>query len=178
MSNVTVVIPTLKNRNEIPTLDCIPENVPVLLQKESPISKARNMGVKRANTDYIIQLDDDIQFSMELWNIVVENIDPNTVVGMEDWDYGLIVTRVIGFHKDAWTEVDGFDERLGSHMEDTDFAIKLAENNYNICSLEQDMIEHIPHKNRISTFDRFWRLGYLCLKHPKYIPSLLRGSLV
>lgn len=177
MTDVTVVIPTLKeSRSDIPTLKSIPKEVPVNVQRESPISRARNRGVERADTEYVIELDDDIRFDRELWDEVTAAIDRNTVVGMEDWDYGLIVTRLIAFPCDAWAEVGGFDERLGSHMEDTDFAIKLARAGYDIKSISQDRIEHVPHENRISTIDRAWRLLYLCFKHPRYAPRLIGGT--
>jgi len=178
MADVTVVIPTLKeSKSDIPTLDSVPESVPVNIQHESPISKARNCGVERADTEFVIQLDDDIRFSRDLWDEVLETVDRETVIGMEDWDYGLIVTRLIAFHRQAWVEVGGFDERLGSHMEDTDFAIKLDHAGYNLQSIPQEQIEHVPHENRITTADRVWRLAYLCLKHPRYAPRLMWGTL-
>jgi len=178
MADVTVVIPTLKqSRSEIPTLDCVPEGVPVKIQRESPISKARNRGVERADTEYVIELDDDIEFDEALWEEVLETVDRGTVIGMADWDYGLIVTRLIAFPREAWTTVGGFDERLGSHMEDTDFAIKLDHAGYELRSIPQERIEHVPHENRISTTDRAWRLVYLCLKHPRYARRLIRGTL-
>jgi len=178
MTDVTVVIPTLKeSRSEIPTLDSVPEDVPVNIQRESPIPRARNRGVELADTEYVIQLDDDIRFGHELWDEVLQRVDRNTVIGMDDWDYGLIVTRMIAFHREAWVEVGGFDERLGSHMEDTDFAIKLDHAGYNLESIPQERIEHVPHKNRITTVDRAWRLVYLCLKHPRYAARLIEGTL-
>lgn len=179
MADVTVVIPTLKqSRSDIPTLESVPEGIPVNLQRESPISAARNRGVERAETEYVIELDDDVRFDRDLWNEVVATVDRDIVIGMEDWDYGLIVTRLIAFHRDAWAEVGGFDERLGSHMEDTDFAIKAKKHGYELVPIDQDRIEHVPHENRITTVDRVWRLGYLCLKHPRYAGRLARGTLL
>ena len=179
MHDVTVVIPTLKkSRDEIPTIESIPEDVPVNIQRESPISRARNRGVERADSEYVVQLDDDIQFDRELWNELLETIDRRRVMGMADWDYGLIVTRIIGFHRDVWKQIDGFDERLGSHMEDTDFAIKTEKHGCELVPIDQDRIQHVPHENRITAFDRAWRLAYLCLKHPRYAGRLARGTLI
>lgn len=179
MSDITVVIPTLKqSRDEIPTIESIPEGIPVNIQRESPISRARNRGVERADTEYIVQLDDDIRFERELWDELVNTIDRHRMMGMADWDYNLIVTRMIGFHRDVWKETGGFDERLGSHMEDTDFAIKAEKHGCELVSIEQDRIEHVPHENRIRTFDRVWRLVYLCAKHPRYAGRLMRGTLL
>lgn len=179
MPEIAVVIPTLKtSREQIPTLNHIPDDVEVHIQHESPISKARNRGVEQADTEYIIQLDDDIIFSEDLWDEIIGSLTDGVIIGMEDWDYGLIVTRMIAFPKTAWEEVGGFDELLGSHMEDTDFAIKLQKNGYNLSSIDQNRIEHVPHSNRITQFDRFWRLTYLCLKHPNYSPMLLKGTLL
>jgi len=179
MHDVTVIIPTLKeSRDEIPTIESIPDGVPVNIQRESPISRARNRGVELADTEYAVQLDDDIRFDRELWDELLATIDRHTVMGMADWDYDLIVTRMIGFHRDVWEEIGGFDERLGSHMEDTDFAIKAEKHGCELVPVDQDRIEHVPHENRISTFDRAWRLAYLCLKHPQYAGRLARGTLL
>jgi GT2 family glycosyltransferase len=177
MSDVTVVIPTLKeSRDEIPTIESIPEGTPINIQRESPISKARNRGVERADTEYIVQLDDDIRFNRELWDELVNTINRHRMMGMADWDYNLIVTRMIGFHREVWKKTGGFDERLGSHMEDTDFAIKAEKKGCELIPIEQDRIEHVPHENRIRTFDRVWRLAYLCAKHPRYAGRLMRGT--
>lgn len=179
MSDITVVIPTLKqSRDEIPTIKSIPEDIPVNIQRESPISRARNRGVEHADTEYIVQLDDDIRFERELWDELVNTIDRHRVVGMADWDYNLIVTRMIGFPRDVWKETGGFDERLGSHMEDTDFAIKAEKHGCELVPIEQERIEHVPHENRIRTLDRAWRLVYLCTKHPRYAGRLIRGTLL
>lgn len=178
MVDITVVIPTLaEDEADIPTLESVPDGVPVNLQREAPISRARNRGVERADTDYVIQLDDDVRFSRDLWDEVVGRLDGDTVVGMADWDYGLIVTRFIAFPRAAWEAVGGFDDRLGSHMEDTDFAIELEKAGYDLDSIDQDRIEHVPHENRISTLDRAWRLAYLCVKHPTYARRLIGGTL-
>jgi glycosyltransferase involved in cell wall biosynthesis len=178
MVDVTAVIPTLKKpRSDIPTIESIPEDVPINIQRESPISTARNRGVERASTDYVVEVDDDIRFSQDLWDEVLEIVNCDTVVGMEDWDYGLLVTRLIAFPREAWVNVGGFDNNLGSHMEDTDFAIKLDRAKYELISVSQDRIEHVPHENRIDTTDRLWRLAYLCLKHPWYTPRLIKGTL-
>ena len=178
MKDVTVVIPTLKqSRSDIPTLGSVPDGTPVNIQRESPIAVARNRGVERADTDYVIQLDDDIRFDHDLWEEVLSTVNRRTVVGMADWDYGLIVTRLIAFHCEAWAEVGGFDKRLGSHMEDTDFAIKLDKTGHDLIPIAQDRIEHVPHENRITTIDRAWRLAYLSLKHPGYASLLLRRTL-
>jgi len=172
--NITVVIPT-KGGQKIHTLESVPDGVEVLIQHEEPIAKARNRGVERAQTDYIVQLDDDIQFAQDVWDDLIDAMAQNRIAGMEDWDFGLIVTRMIGFHRNVWKAVGGFDEQLGSHMEDTDFAIKLEQGGYDLTQISRDRIKHIPHESRINTTDRVWRLAYLCLKHPRYAPMLIRG---
>lgn len=181
IDNTTVVIPTTKPYMEVETIDSIPdriiENHNVRLRKEKGIATARNLGVHRTFNDYIIQLDDDIRFSEDLFYEVLEKLDKNTVIGMEDWDFNLIVTRFIAFHRQAFKDVGGFDTLLGSHMEDTDFAIKLEKKGYNIEKIDQDRIEHIDHESRINTYNRAWRLLYLSLKHPKYAPKLIKGVL-
>ncbi len=181
LEKVSVVIPTEKEDPEnIETINSIPEGVDsIYIQNEDSIAQARNYGVERADTEIIVELDDDIQVDKPIFINSVKWVflDRYSVVGMEGWDFDLIVTRFIAFHRSAFYDVGGFDTRLGGHMEDTDFAIKLQKNGYNLKKIPQEEIEHIDHPTRINTWDRLWRLCYLSAKHPSYTKKLWSGVL-
>lgn len=174
---VSVVIPTIKYR--VRTVESIPEGVEfsVYGDQAGTLSEARNMGVRLADAETVVIMDDDIAFSEALFWDVVERVDGETLVGMRDWDFDLVAGRVMAFRKSLWEAVGGFDERLGSHMADSDFAIKAAKAGYSIEQIPQDAIDHEDHERTITTTDRAWRLAYLCAKHPTWAPRLV-GAMV
>lgn len=176
--NVEVVIPTRKERDEdIVTLESVPDTVPVHIQRENKVTRARNLGAAKVDSEYLMFLDDDIRFSEALFRELATETAPEEVVGIRDWDFGLIVTRLTVLHTAAWDHIGGFDEFLGSHMEDTDFAIRAEKAGYDVVTLPQEVIDHIPHERSVTIWDRGWRLAYLCTKHPTYAPQLIRGIL-
>lgn len=172
--NVSVVIPSIKE--EILTLDSVPDDVPVAVEREGSLNEARNRGIRNAETDIVAILDDDIAFSEELFYALVDRVDEETFVGVTDWEFGLVAGRVMLFHRDLWREVSGFDERLRSHNGDTEFSIKIHDAGYNIVRVPRELFYHEEHERSISTWDRAWRLAYLCGKHPKYAPHLLSNT--
>lgn len=170
-TKVTVVVPSIKQNAR--TLRSIPEEVPVLVEREGSLNEARNRGVGRATTDVVVVMDDDIAFPAELFWSLVDDVDEETFVGVTDWEFGLVAGRVMAFHKDTWRAVGGFDERLGSHNADTDFSIKVHDAGYNIVRYPRELFDHAEHDRSVTTWDRAWRLGYLCAKHPRYAPYLI-----
>lgn len=175
MDNLTVVIPTIKD--EILTLDSVPDDVPVLIEREGSLNEARNRGVRNAETDIVAIMDDDIVFTAETLENLIDRVSPDTLVGMVDWDFDLIAGRVMMFHKDLWRQVGGFDERLGSHMGDTEFALKVETHGYQIAQVPQDWFEHREHERSITRWDRVWRTLYIAVKYPTVSPRLLRSLL-
>jgi GT2 family glycosyltransferase len=171
--NLSVVIPTINE--EVLTLDSTPNGVDVNVVREGTLNEARNQGVRQATHDKIVIMDDDISFDEYFLHFLEDAIDRDRLVGLEDWDLGLVAGRVMAFYRETWKEIGGFDERLQSHMGDTDFALNFTENKREIYALPRDIVYHEPHERSITTWDRTWRLGYLCMKWPKSVPRLLRG---
>ncbi|MFB6177328.1 MAG: glycosyltransferase family 2 protein, partial [Halobaculum sp.] len=136
MPDVSVVVPTINE--QVLTRESVPDGVPVIVARGGTLNQARNRGVERAETERVIVLDDDVRFSQEFFWSVVDRIAPDRLVGMADWNYGLIAGRLMAFTKSLWRSVGGFDERLRSHMGDTDFAISAAERGYDIERIPQD----------------------------------------
>lgn len=172
--NVSVIIPSIKE--DIITLESVPDGVPISVEREGTLNEARNRGVRHANHDIIAILDDDIAFSEALFNDLIEMVDDQTVVGAADWEFGLLAGRVMLFHRDVWHDVGGFDERLRSHNGDTDFSIKVHDAGYNLVRIPREIVRHEEHSRSITTWDRAWRLAYLCGKHPRYVPHLLAST--
>lgn len=173
--DVAVVIPSIKD--EILTLESVPEGVPVSVERKGTLNEARNRGVRKADADIIVILDDDIAFSEELFNSLVARVDRNTLIGVEDWEFGLVAGRVMAFHRELWEDIGGFNERLRSHNGDTDFSIKAHKAGYNVRTVPRSLFDHEEHERSITTWDRVWRMGYLCLKYPRYSPLLLSNTI-
>lgn len=176
MSEVTVVIPTISE--EVLTLESIPDGVATVVVREGTLNEARNIGVERAETERIVLLDDDVRFPEEFFWDVVDRIAPEKLVGMADWNYGLVAGRMMGFTIGTWRTVGGFDERLRSHMGDTDFSISCHKRGFEIEQLPQSAIDHDGPPGaleRTGAFDHAWRGVYLAVKHPRYAWRLFEG---
>lgn len=174
-TEVSVVIPSIKE--DVLTLESVPDDVPVSVEREGTLNEARNRGVASSETDIVAILDDDIAFSEELFYALVEEVDRKTFVGVADWEFGLMAGRIMMFHKDLWREIGGFDERLRSHNGDTEFSIKVHSAGYDLVRVPRGLFYHEEHERSITTWDRAWRLAYLCGKHPKYAPHLCASTI-
>jgi len=170
-TEVSVVIPSIKS--DVLTLESVPDDVPVSVEREGTLNEARNRGVRNAEHDIIAILDDDIAFSEELFETVARKVDEETLVGVADWEFGLIAGRVMLFHKNLWRRLGGFDERLRSHNGDTEFALSAHHAGYDLVRVPREVFYHEEHERSIDTWDRAWRLAYLCGKHARYAPHLL-----
>ena len=68
-ADVEVVIPSIKD--EILTLDSIPESVPSHVVSEGTLNEARNDGVRQCDSELIAIMDDDIAFPEPLfWDLI------------------------------------------------------------------------------------------------------------
>ena len=173
--NVSVVIPSIKE--DILTLDSVPEEVSVSIEREGSLNEARNRGVRNSDSKFVAILDDDIAFSENIFWSLVDLAAEDTLLGVVDWEFGLVAGRVMVFPKSLWETVGGFDERLRSHNGDTDFSLRTHKQGYNIVTVSRDVFHHKEHDRSITTWDRAWRLLYLCKKHPRYAPYLLSSTL-
>lgn len=169
---VSVVIPSIKN--DITTVEAVPDGVPVSVERKGSLNEARNRGVRNSNTEIVAIMDDDIRFTETVfWDVVSRAED--RVVGLEGWLYGLFAGRVMVFPKYIWENVGGFDERLGSHMGDTDFAIRVVKSGYDFDLVPREVFDHEEHERSITSFDHAWRGIYLAGKHPRWAPRLFTG---
>lgn len=161
-----IVIPSIKE--DVRTLESIPDGIPTHVVREGSINEARNIGVKRARSDTIIIMDDDLAFSEETLYNILDKVNQDTLVGMAEETVGLILGRVMAFTKGLWKTIGGFDERLRSHNGDTDFAIKAKKSGFQIERFPQTWFDHKEHNRSVTPFDRIWRIAYLSIKHPRW----------
>lgn len=171
---VTILIPTASDDEPL-TIESIPDEYPVRVEREGSLNEARNRGVSACQTPYVIIMDDDLRFPPSVLTRIKDRLDEETLVGVHDWDFGWVAGRVMAFHRNLWAVVGGFDERLGSHMGDTEFAISARLCGYETDRLPREVVEHEPHDRSISAWDRIWRLGYLSVKYPRAAPRLISG---
>lgn len=172
-TNIEVVIPSIKD--DVRTLDSIPDHIPVSVEREGSLNEARNRGVRQADAEFVAIMDDDISFPTETLDELASRASTDTLLGIADWDYGWIAGRVMGFHKDLWRDAGGFDERLQSHMADTEFALSALRHGYDLERIPREVFYHEPHSRSITTWDHAWRGLYLAMKHPRHAPRLARG---
>lgn len=173
-----VVIPTLiDDRDEILTLDSVPESIPVHIQREGSLNEARNRGVASVDDPTVVVMDDDIGFSEDVFKRLIDLVDRQTLVGLADADFGMLKGRVMAFHTDLWEDIGGYNEDLHSHAGDTDFCIRALQAGYQITRFPDNYVYHREHARSISAWDRLWRLGYLAGYYPRFAPLLFAGVL-
>ncbi len=172
MTSISVVIPTLANTPL--TLDSIPDDIPVHVERDGTLNEARNRGVRTAETETVAILDDDLVFDVDLLDQWAARVDEDTLLGLADWDYGWIAGRVMVFEKRLWERAGGFDERLRSHMGDTKFALDVLAGGGELERIPREVVYHEPHDRDISTWDHAWRGLYLATQHPTKAPHIAR----
>lgn len=165
--NITFVIPT--NRERIYTLESIPADCPVYIEREGTLNQARNRGLRKAKTDIVIVCDDDIKFDKAFLNLVLSKMGKDTLVGLEDY-YPMrwCIGRLMCFWKVDWDKVGGFDESRSKYGgDDTDFCIRMEKAGVKIVRLPRDSVEHIyPEKER-PAMKELGVLLYLLRRHPR-----------
>lgn len=163
-NSVSVVIPTLGRNPK--TLESIPDEVETLVINEGNKSEARNKGAREASGDLLLFCDDDISFSEEF---LVDCLDrkwrgEHEIVGLEDYDFELLLTRFLLISKEAFFDIGGFDGRLNT-MEDTDFCLRATKKGYVLKALPMNSVHHVEHPSRIGKWERRRHLLKLIAKH-------------
>ncbi len=122
--------------------------------------------------------DDDVSFDESfLWK-QVEATETGTILGLEDFDFGLLLTRFMIVHRVDFEELGGFDERL-NHMEDTEFCLNALSRGKTLNELPRCAVHHEEHESpgqgRWATLRNS---AYLAARYPQYGPWLLRELLL
>ena len=80
LSNLTFVIPTI--RDSVRTVNSVPGECDVRLEREGYENEARNRGIKCARTEYIALCDDDIGFTGEFISECLALVDIGVIVDL------------------------------------------------------------------------------------------------
>mgnify|MGYP000047144490 CR=1 FL=1 len=148
MTEISVIIPTLKPRDEVECLESLEggtfSDYEVLLQDEHTATAARNAGIERAAADKLVFLDDDSRPRADYLARIAEvfeheaaiagrTVHPNDDIFAshltKHYDFGptpRYVTRFWGcnmaVHRDVFDAVGGWDERIPWGHEELELA--------------------------------------------------------
>ena len=157
------------------------------------LSSARNFGIKKSNSEYILTLDSDDKFDKTFISKALKAItdDPKTgivscwgrrFVGEKFYDVFkpkggnlekfLFQNAAIGnslFRKKCWIEVDGFDENMKEGYADWEFYIRVCKNNWDVHIIQETLFFYRQHKismrvEAINNFDKEIKF-YIFTKH-------------
>lgn len=164
---ISFVIPT--NREKVYTLESIPADCPVYIERVGNDYQARNTGIRKAKTEIVIVCDDDIRFSKNFLDSILPKMEKNTLVGLEDY-YPMrwCITRFMCFWKEDWEKIEGFDEKRKKYGgPDTDFCIKMEKAGVKIIRLPRDSVEHVYPEKKRPAMKELGVLLYLLRRHPR-----------
>ncbi len=174
-SQVSVIIPTLEA--EPLTLDSIPDSVETVVVSEGNRAEARNIGAERTSGEILVFCDDDIIFEESFFWKQVERVEPGTIIGLEDFDFGLLLTRFLVVTRKDFEHLGGFGERL-NHMEDTEFSLNALSNNMTIETINRKYVEHEEHESvGQGTNAILWGTLYLSIRYPRFGPKIIYNIL-
>ncbi|WP_336135399.1 glycosyltransferase family 2 protein [Natronomonas amylolytica] len=181
MVEISIVIPTLKPRDEIEAVQCLErgtfEDFEVIVRDDVPVTRARNEGIKRASADKLVFLDDDscptrnyLQLASEILDreaaFAGRTIHPRDDVfarhftGHYDWgDSPQYVQRFwgnnMGARRDVFDAVGGWDENMGWGHEEKELANRVIQK-FDI-RYHPDLVVYHPYAESVTDY---WRKLY------------------
>lgn len=168
--DITFVIPT--NRKHVHTLDSVPSESQVITPTSKPLGRARNDGIEKATTPWIILCDDDIRFSGTFLNLLCELASNDKIIGLEAYyPSPFVIGRLMMFSKQAWLDIGNFDIR--SHGDETEWCMRAVKKDYKIVRLSRDCVYHFPH-TKVKPKSEITNLLYLLRKHPNFLLYILK----
>lgn len=171
--DITFVIPT--NHKYIKTLESIPKESLVRIQREDTRGKARNIGVVSANTEYICFCDDDIEFTEIFLKYVLSLVDERTIIGLQSyWPSPLLISRFMFFKKSIWNDIGGL--LPVQHGEESEWLIRALEKDYKLIGVPRKSVIHIEHP--ISKAKKeYLNLLWLIKLHPTFPIRIIKTIL-
>jgi GT2 family glycosyltransferase len=187
--DISVVIPTLKPRDEILAVEYLErgtfDDYEVVVSDEAPVTRARNDGVERAEADKIVFLDDDSQPEPNYLERASETLEREDAVAGKivhphddifrrrltpHYSHGDEPTYVDHFwgcnmalRREALEAVGGWDENMGWGHEEKELADRVREE-YDIYYDPEMLVEH-PYAD--SLFD-YWEKRYKLERQTPY----------
>jgi len=190
MVAVSVVIPTLKSREDIESVEylqrCDFTDYEVLIQDEYPVTRARNAGIERASAEKIVFLDDDsrpqpgyLEKAEEILGTEaayagrtihpVDDVFARHFTNHYDWgDEPRYVNHFwgcnMGVHRTVFEAVGGWDEQMGWGHEEKELAMRVR-SAFDIRYDPELVVKH-PYASSITDY---WKKQYkLETKSPYY----------
>lgn len=165
------------------------------------LSKARNIGVQEAETDWYIPLDADDLLPPGALNHIVQAIRINPKAGIvvghketfglyheilrpvdlkrQDILFKQTVAGVMPFHRKTWDEVGGFDQKLSWGNQDWDFLIGVMEKNIPWAYVPETIYIMRAREGSMSrSYGMRWPeiVEYIYLKHQTFFDEFNAGS--
>jgi len=172
-SDITFVIPT--NHKFIKTLESIPKESQVRIQREDTRGEARNRGVETATTEYICFCDDDIEFTELFLKYVISLASERTIIGLQAYYPSmLLLSRFMFFKRSIWEDIGGLLHV--QHGEETEFLIRALEKNYKLIGVPRESVIHQEHP--VSKFKKeYLNLLWLIKLHPTFPIRIIKTIL-
>lgn len=169
LNDITFVISTNRDTNQ--TVNSIPFESKTIISKSSPLGQARNDGIKKVTTNWIVICDDDIEFSSIFINFVCQLADKNTIIGLEGYyPSPFVIGRFMLFNKSVFDSVGNFAIR--QHGDETEWCMRAVKKGFKIIRIPRDSVIHTHHiksKPVSETSNLLW----LIRKHPDFITYIL-----
>lgn len=161
------------NGEEVKTLESIPKECHIQIQREKTRGEARNRGVVSATTDYIAFCDSDIKFNQLFLEYAMGLVDEKTIVGLQAYyPSPLLLSRFMLFKKTIWEDIGALMPI--QHGEESEWLIRAIEKNYKLIGIPRESVYHYPHKK--SEYKNEIRNLLLLLKlHPMFPIRILRS---
>lgn len=181
MVEISVVIPTLKSRDEIDAVRCLErgavDDFEVIIRDDVPVTRARNEGIKRANGEKIVFLDDDSCPTRNYLRTASHVLDGDAAfagrsvhprddvfaehfTGHYDWgDTPRYVEHFwgnnMGVRREVFDAVGGWDESMGWGHEEKELAARVTER-FDI-RYHPDLVVYHPY---VESVRGYWRKQY------------------
>ena len=166
-----VLIPTLKSTVNVPSgLKDMQAHLCDLPGR----SRARNSLSKIAESEYLLFIDDDIEFSKEIFEkYILPNVENNQIISYEG--NNVLCTRVLGIPKELFFLVDGFDTTFNVG-EDIEFGYRLMTYGLKINKIPKKDIIHCGKNHSSSWISNYLVRVRLVLRYKKYEYFLPLGN--
>jgi len=154
--SMTIVVPTLKDKVELP--DFLYKNR-VILSRSKGRSRGRNDGALKCNSEFILFVDDDADFTEETYRKYILDVlikNPDTVISYEA---SILCTRVMAVSKNLFFKLGGFDETF-EIAEDMDFGYRVIKAGFKIKYIPRDLVIHREHRSPNAIWCKMVRYKY------------------
>ena len=173
LSDITFVIPT--NHKYIKTLESVPKESQVRIQREDTRGSARNAGVVSATTEWIAFCDDDIKFTETFLKYVLSLADERTIIGLQAYyPSPFLISRFMFFKRSVWEDIGGLLEV--QHGEETEWLIRAMEKDYKFIGIPRESVIHNEHPVSKAKKE-YLNLLWLIKLHP-YFPIRIIKSIL